>query len=165
MQRTTDFLVIGSGVAGLSFALEASEHGSVIVVSKRDAEESNTKWAQGGIAAVLDATDTFEAHVEDTLIAGASLNHRETVKICVEEGPERIRMLLELGAKFDTAKTAKPEDSALGKLDLHLEGGHSARRIVHAADMTGREVERALLEAVRARPNVLLLKNTWRSTS
>jgi len=158
MQRTTDFLVIGSGVAGLSFALEASEHGSVIVVSKRDAEESNTKWAQGGIAAVLDATDTFEAHVEDTLIAGASLNHRETVKICVEEGPERIRMLLELGAKFDTAKTAKPEDSALGKLDLHLEGGHSARRIVHAADMTGREVERALLEAVRARPNVLLLE-------
>ncbi len=158
MQRTTDFLVIGSGVAGLSFALEASEHGSVIVVSKRDAEESNTKWAQGGIAAVLDATDTFEAHVEDTLIAGVALNHRETVKICVEEGPERIRMLLELGAKFDTAKTAKPEDSALGKLDLHLEGGHSARRIVHAADMTGREVERALLEAVRARPNVLLLE-------
>lgn len=146
-------LVLGSGVAGLSLALEAASFGDdVLVVTKRDLEESNTRYAQGGIAAVLDRGDSFEAHVADTLEAGAGLNHRRAVEICVEEGPERIAWLQSLGARFDPAV----QDGG-ATLDLHLEGGHSARRIAHAADMTGREIERALAAAVAARPNIRTL--------
>ncbi len=150
-----DTLVLGSGIAGLSFALEASEFGDVVVVSKRAAEESNTKYAQGGIAAVLASGDTFESHVSDTIIAGAGLNHERAVDICVREGPDRIRMLEEIGARLDKAHES---GAALAEFDLHLEGGHSQRRIVHAGDMTGREVERALLDAVRAKPTVRILE-------
>jgi len=161
--RTCDFLVIGSGVAGLSFALEAAELGTVVVVTKRARDESNTKYAQGGIAAVLDAGDSFEAHVSDTLVAGAGLSHPRAVELCVREGPERIRMLQRLGAEFDLAPgVARADESSPGRsaadLDLHLEGGHSARRIVHAGDMTGREIERALVEAVRAHANILVVE-------
>ena len=155
MTITTDFLVIGSGVAGLSFALEASAHGDVLLVTKRGAEESNTKYAQGGIAAVLSGADSFDAHIADTLKAGAGLCHDVVVKLCVEEGPARIKMLREIGAKFDTADVGADGDA---DLDLHLEGGHSARRVAHAADMTGREVERALIDAVRRVPSVRLLE-------
>jgi L-aspartate oxidase len=155
MPLTADYLVIGSGVAGLSFALEAAAHGDVLVVTKRSAEESNTKYAQGGIAAVLSSADSFEAHIADTLRAGAGLCHELAVEICVKEGPARIRMLREIGARFDRADGATNGDA---DLDLHLEGGHSARRVAHAADMTGREVERALLEAVARSPRIRMLE-------
>ncbi len=151
-------LVLGSGVAGLSLALEASTFADdVLVVTKRDLQESNTRYAQGGIAAVLDRADSFEAHVNDTLVAGAGLNHRRAVEICVQEGPARIAWLQSLGAQFDTVHEKSASDDGSAALDLHLEGGHSARRIAHAADMTGREIERALAAAVSARPNIRLL--------
>jgi L-aspartate oxidase len=155
MPLTTDYLVIGSGVAGLSFALEASAHGDVVVVTKRSADESNTKYAQGGIAAVLSTGDSFESHIADTIRAGAGLCHDVAVEICVKEGPERIRMLQGLGARFDRAGGAPNGDP---DLDLTLEAGHSARRVAHAADMTGREVERTLLEAVASSPRVRMLE-------
>ncbi len=154
MPITTDYLVIGSGVAGLSFALEAAASGDVLVVTKRSADESNTKYAQGGIAAVLGEGDSFAAHIEDTLLAGAGLCHELAVEVCVKEAPARIKMLRDVGARFDKAEGAKDDTD----LDLHLEGGHSARRVAHAADMTGREVERALLEAVARSPRVRLLE-------
>ena len=154
MPVTCDFLVLGSGVAGLTFALEAQKHGDVVVVTKRAADESNTKYAQGGIAAVLDDKDSFEAHIADTLTAGAGLCHERVVELCVRDAPERIAMLQSVGARFDRAEN--PEGHA--ELDLHLEGGHSARRVAHAADATGREVERALLEAVRAAPRIRVLE-------
>jgi L-aspartate oxidase len=173
MPITTDYLVIGSGVAGLSFALDAAAHGDVLVITKRSAEESNTKYAQGGIAAVLGAGDSFEAHVADTIVAGAGLCHEVAVEVCVREGPARIQMLRDIGAQLDLAGPSGVEGSATpGRsrsaddtsdrdtdLDLHLEGGHSARRVAHAADMTGREVERALLAAVARSPRVRVLED------
>jgi L-aspartate oxidase len=155
MPITCDFLVIGSGVAGLSFALEAASHGDVVLVTKRARDESNTRYAQGGIAAVLGASDTFEAHIKDTLVAGAGLCHERAVETCVKDGPERIAMLQKIGAHFDRAEGAGAHDP---DLDLHLEGGHSARRIAHARDMTGREVERSLLDAVANQPRVRILE-------
>src|SRR5262249_28737228 len=122
MALTCDYLVLGSGVAGLSFALEAAAHGDVIVVTKRSSDESNTKYAQGGIAAVLDRADSFAEHIQDTLVAGAGLCHERVVEICVKEGPARIRMLQDLGARFDRAENTGNETDA--DLDLHLEGGH-----------------------------------------
>jgi L-aspartate oxidase len=156
MPITTDYLVIGSGVAGLSFALEAAAHGDVVIVTKRSADESNTKYAQGGIAAVLGEGDTFAAHIADTLKAGVGLCHDKAVEICVEEAPARIKMLRDVGANFDKAEDPHSKDDT--DLDLHLEGGHSARRVAHAADMTGREVERALLDAVARSPRVRILE-------
>jgi len=156
MQTTCDFLVIGSGVAGLTFALEAAAYGDVVLVTKRSRDESNTKYAQGGIAAVLDAEDSFEAHIRDTIVAGAGLNHDRVVEICVKEAPARIAQLRALGAQFDRVSGAPPDRNA--DLDLHLEGGHSARRIAHVADMTGREVERVLLDAVAAQPRIRILE-------
>ncbi|HTB78529.1 MAG TPA: L-aspartate oxidase, partial [Polyangiaceae bacterium] len=161
MPITTDYLVIGTGVAGLSFALEAAASGDVLVVTKRSADESNTKYAQGGIAAVLGEGDSFAAHIADTLRAGAGLCHELAVDICVKEAPARIKMLRDVGARFDMAEGARDgtwPKSDETDLDLHLEGGHSARRVAHAADMTGREVERALLEAVARSPRVRLLE-------
>jgi L-aspartate oxidase len=155
MPVTTDYLVIGSGVAGLSFALEAAASGDVVIVTKRSADESNTKYAQGGIAAVLGEGDSFAAHIEDTLKAGAGLCHDRAVEICVEEAPSRIKMLRDAGANFDKAEGHSKDDT---DLDLHLEGGHSARRVAHAADMTGREVERALLDAVARSPRIRILE-------
>jgi len=146
-----DFLVIGSGVAGLSFALRVAERGTVAVVTKKESAESNTNYAQGGIAAVMDPGDDVEAHVQDTLIAGAGLCREEVVRIVVTEGPERIRELIALGAEFDRGRD--------GRLHLAREGGHSAHRIVHAADMTGREVERALLDAARAHPRIAFFEH------
>jgi L-aspartate oxidase len=142
---TTDFLVVGSGVAGLTFALSAAEHGEVVVITKRAPDESNTKYAQGGIAAVFDPGDSVDAHVRDTLEAGAGLCHEVVAEICASEGPERVRELIARGARFD-------HDG--GQVSLGREGGHSARRIVHAADATGRELERALLEQARKSPNI-----------
>ena len=134
-----DFLVLGGGVAGLTFALEASQFGSVAVLTKRARHEGSTQYAQGGIASVLGQDDTFERHVEDTLVAGAGLCKRDAVDATVRGAPARIRWLLELGVEFDH----ESED----KLHLTREGGHSRRRVVHAKDTTGREVERVLLAA------------------
>jgi L-aspartate oxidase len=138
-----DFLVLGGGIAGLTFALQAADHGSVLVLTKRQRSEGSTQYAQGGIASVLATDDAFDLHVQDTLVAGAGLCKREAVEVTVREGPERIRWLLALGVEFDEES---PE-----KLHLTREGGHSRRRIAHAKDTTGREIERALLGACAAR--------------
>ena len=143
--RTFEFLVIGSGVAGLSYALAVAEHGSVAVITKKETVESNTNYAQGGIAAVMAPEDSHKSHVEDTLDAGAGLCDPEVVAFVVEEGPDRIRALMDIGAEFTRRN---------GRLHLGREGGHSADRIVHSADTTGREVERALLTAVRDHPRI-----------
>jgi L-aspartate oxidase len=154
MPLFTDYLVIGGGVAGLSFAIEAEAYGEVLLLTKRSVEESNTHYAQGGIAAVLSAADSFEAHIRDTVVAGAGLCHERAVEVCVKEGPARVKMLRDIGARLDvTPDATDPHD-----LDLHLEGGHSARRVAHAADMTGREIQRALLEAATRSTRVRLLE-------
>jgi L-aspartate oxidase len=149
--KTSDFLVIGSGIAGLTFALKAASHGQVIVLAKRSRDESNTKYAQGGIAGVFAPDDTPEAHTQDTLIAGAGLCHEVVAEICAREGPDRIRELIAWGARFD-------QDEG-GDLHLTREGGHSARRVVHAADATGLEVERALLAQATAHPNIRIVEH------
>jgi len=138
-----DFLVLGGGIAGLTFALEASGHGSVLVLTKRQRSEGSTQYAQGGIASVLGPDDALDLHVQDTLVAGAGLCKREAVEVTVREGPERIRWLLSLGVEFDR--------EGPDRLHLTREGGHSRRRVAHAKDTTGREVERALLAACEAR--------------
>ena len=149
MERS-DYLVIGSGIAGLSFALEVAKHGSVTVVTKRSRQEANTRYAQGGIAAVWDDEDSFEAHIKDTHVAGAGLCDEAAVRITVTEGPERVRELIERGVEF-----TREEDG--DAYDLHLEGGHSARRILHAGDITGAEIQRALVAAASAHPNITIL--------
>jgi L-aspartate oxidase len=141
-REQVDFLVLGGGIAGLTFALEAAHHGSVLVLTKRQRSEGSTQYAQGGIAGVLGTDDQFELHVEDTLVAGAGLCNREAVEVTVREGPDRIRWLLSLGVEFDRNGSG---------LHLHREGGHSRRRIAHAKDTTGREIERALLAACDAK--------------
>jgi L-aspartate oxidase len=158
MPICVDYLVIGSGVAGLSFAIEAAVRGDVLVLTKGPADESNTKYAQGGIAAVLSEEDSFESHIVDTVRAGAGLCHERTVELTVREGPARVQMLRDLGARFDTVDSALRGDSPREDLDLHLEGGHSARRVAHAADSTGREVERALLAAAARSPRIRMLE-------
>jgi L-aspartate oxidase len=140
-----DFLVLGSGVAGLFYALKVAEYGSVAIVTKKESVESNTNYAQGGIAAVMDAADSYESHIQDTLEAGAGLCDQAVVEVVVREGPERVRELMQIGAEFSAAK---------GQLHLGREGGHSRNRIVHAADATGREIERALIDRVRTHPNI-----------
>jgi L-aspartate oxidase len=152
MTHQFDFLVLGGGISGLSFALEAAAHGTVAVLTKREKTESNTVYAQGGIAAVLASDDSFENHINDTMIAGAGLNNREVVRICVSEGPERIAALVKMGADFNR--------KASGDFDLTREGGHSHRRIIHAGDVTGREVERALIAACDTNPNISFFENS-----
>ena len=145
-----DILVIGSGIAGLSYALKMSQYGSVAVITKKDKAESNTNYAQGGVAAVMSIVDSFDLHVRDTLATGQGISHRDAVEIMVREGPVRLRELISVGARF----TQKD-----GSLDLGREGGHSATRIVHADDLTGREIDRALLDAVAERGNVRIFEN------
>ena len=154
MEIKSDFLVIGSGVAGLSFALKAARLGTVSIVTKREKRESATFYAQGGIASVLSAEDSFEAHIKDTLEAGAGLCRPDIVEMVVRDGPDRIRELMELGARF-----TKRIINNIEELDLGKEGGHSKRRIVHAQDMTGREIEDALLKAVAAEKNIVVYEN------
>jgi|YelNatPaOPRAMG01_1025707.scaffolds.fasta_scaffold01041_11 L-aspartate oxidase len=155
--RYFDFLVLGSGIAGLFFALKAAAHGRVAVITKKRSAESNTNYAQGGIAAVMGPDDSFELHVQDTLAAGAGLCREQVVRTIVQEGPARIRELMALGIRFSTRQPAQPGQEP--ELDLGREGGHSRRRIVHAQDTTGREVERALLERVEQHPNVQIFEN------
>ena len=150
MTLKTDVLVIGSGIAGLFAALKISEYADVIMVTKKNKAESNTNYAQGGIASVIDPTDTFEKHVEDTLIAGAGLCDRKAVESMVKEGPERIKDLIDIGTNF----TKKGKD-----FDLAREGGHSMSRILHAKDLTGQEIERALIHAVENKKNIKIFEN------
>jgi L-aspartate oxidase len=149
----SDVLVIGSGIAGLFYALRVAEHGSsVAVVTKKRAADSATNWAQGGIAAVLAGDDSYEQHVQDTLAAGAGLCREQVVRRVVERGPAMIEALLKLGADFDPGEAER-------SLDLGREGGHTRRRIVHHRDATGREIERVLLARVRAHPNIDLFED------
>ncbi len=140
----SDFLVIGSGIAGLAFAIKASRIGSVHIVTKKKDFDSSTNYAQGGIASVLAAGDSFERHINDTMKAGAGLGNRKAVEILVRSGPERIRELIAWGTQF--SQKAVPGGKRV--LDLGREGGHSSNRIVHTRDLTGQEVERALLRTV-----------------
>ncbi len=147
---TSDFLVIGSGIAGLTFALDAADRGTVTLITKRTRDEANTRYAQGGIAAVMSEGDSPEAHVKDTLVAGAGLCHEVVAEICAREGPDRVRELVERGARFDQEG---------GRVHLTREGGHSARRVVHTADATGAEVERALVERASQHPNIRIVEH------
>src|SRR5438874_8549425 len=155
--RVFDFLVLGSGIAGLSFALKVAPRGRVAIVTKKDQAESNTNYAQGGIAAVTSKEDSFEMHVRDTLEAGAGLCKEAVVRTIVQEGPARIQELIELGMRFSEREASTANGAR--ELDLGKEGGHSRRRILHAQDVTGREVERALLAAIAAQPNIQILEN------
>jgi L-aspartate oxidase len=147
-----DFLVIGSGLAGLTYALRAAEHGTVCVLTKGEVSESNTSWAQGGIAAAVGEADSWELHERDTLIAGAGLCDEKAVRFLVQNAPEAINWLIALGARFDAAG---------GDLVLGREGGHSRNRIVHHADKTGWEIERAVVAAVRQNPKISVFQHTF----
>lgn len=153
MEIRTDFLVLGSGIAGLGFAIKASQLGTVAVVTKKDSTESNTNYAQGGIAAVQDLCDSFESHIDDTLTCGAGLSQPEVVRFVVEEGPDRIKDLVEWGVEFTHAA------GGTSPYDLGQEGGHSRRRVLHAKDLTGREIERALTEEAARRENIRIYEN------
>jgi L-aspartate oxidase len=152
-----DFLILGSGIAGLSFALKVAPHGRVAIITKKNRAESNTNYAQGGIAAVTSKEDSFELHVRDTLEAGAGLCKEAVVRTIVQEAPARIAELIELGMHFSEREI--PQSHGARELDLGKEGGHSRRRILHAKDVTGREIERALLAAIAERPNIEIFEN------
>ncbi|MFI3302033.1 MAG: L-aspartate oxidase [Rikenellaceae bacterium] len=147
----SDYLVIGSGVAGLSFALKAAEVGDVTIVTKGRIDECNTNYAQGGICSVTYEPDTFEKHIEDTIVCGAGKCDKEAVELVVRRAPELIADLIEWGTRFD-----KTED---GRFELNREGGHSEHRILHYEDLTGAEIERALVESVKRHPRITLLEN------
>src|SRR5213079_578982 len=149
-----DFVVIGSGIAGLSFALKAARRGSVAIITKHKGADTNTAWAQGGIACVTSDEDSFELHVRDTIEAGAGLCDEAIVRMIVTEGPERIRDLIELGLHFD-----EREVSGHRELDLGKEGGHSKRRVLHVRDVTGKEIEDTLLRELGRQSNVELFEN------
>ncbi|MGE0083196.1 MAG: L-aspartate oxidase [Desulfococcaceae bacterium] len=158
MKIETDFLVIGSGVAGLTFALKVADFGRVALVTKKGVADSNTAVAQGGIASVFGSLDSFDLHIRDTLSSGDGLCHEDVVEMVVRSGPDRIRELMEMGVHFDT-KTGGNAEKDSPRLDLGREGGHSQKRIVHAFDMTGREVERVLVEHARNHPNITIYEN------
>ncbi len=150
MEQRSDFLVVGSGIAGLFFALKAATLGTVHVITKKEKAESNTNYAQGGIAAVMSKVDSFDLHIQDTLRTGIGLCHEDAVRLLVTEGPDRLRELMRLGVSFTTRD---------GELDLGREGGHSINRIVHAHDRSGAEIERALLTAVAEHPRITIFEN------
>jgi L-aspartate oxidase len=154
MSHVFDVLILGSGAAGLTAALKLAEHGSVAIVTKRERMDGNTRWAQGGISVVVDDKgDSFASHIQDTIVAGDGLNDREAVRICVEEGPARLQELLDFGVKF----TTDPEDAT--KLDLTREGGHSARRVVHAKDTTGYSIADTLVQQASTKDNITFFEH------
>ena len=157
MEIETDFLIIGSGVAGLTFALKVARHGTVALVTKKGIMDSNTARAQGGIASVFGKLDSFDLHIEDTLTSGDGLCNREVVEMVVRGGPERIRELIDLGVQFNISEEEK--DPSGPSLDLGREGGHSRKRIVHADDMTGLELETVLANHVFANGNIEVYEN------
>ncbi len=150
MHIHADFLIVGSGIAGLTYALSVADHGRVVIVTKGRCEESATKYAQGGIAAVVSSADSFESHTQDTIAAGKGLCNEEVVRSVVREGPSEIRRLIEWGVHFTRGER--------WPFDLTKEGGHSHRRVLHAGDMTGQEIVRALIAAARAHPNIDMLE-------
>lgn len=155
MEYQSDFLVIGSGVAGLLFAIKVADHGTVSIITKRDIKESNTAYAQGGIASVFGREDSFDLHVSDTLASGDGICNKDVVEMVVRQAPERIRELIDIGVNFN-----KDDSQASGlHLDLSREGGHSKNRIVHAEDLTGLAVENALIEKVRQHKNIRIFEN------
>ncbi|MBC8009329.1 MAG: FAD-dependent oxidoreductase, partial [Burkholderiales bacterium] len=152
LARAYDVLVIGSGIAGLSFALKVARQGrSVAILTKKNKAESNTNYAQGGIAVVTAETDDFAKHVSDTLVAGDGLCDRKVVKQIVADGPARVQELIDLGLKF-----SRDDD---GTYDLGREGGHSERRILHVKDMTGKAIEDSLIKAIAREPRVALFEH------
>lgn len=152
MKTYYDFLIIGSGIAGLTYALRVAEHGTVAVITKKQATESSTNYAQGGIASVMSPLDSYDAHIEDTLSAGAGLCHRDVVEKIVKAGPQCIKELMDIGVKFTYKRSGS-------ELSLGREGGHSHSRVIHAEDLTGREIERALLTACQENSNISLFTN------
>lgn len=150
MDETFDFLVIGTGVAGLSYALEVADHGKVCIISKTELSETNTNYAQGGIAAVTYEPDSIEKHVQDTLICGDGLCNEAVVRMIAEEGPLGINRLLNWGVNFDKKN---------GRFDLAREGGHSEHRILHYKDITGAEIQRSLIKRAKAHKNITILEN------
>jgi len=158
----TDFLIIGSGIAGLTFALKTAKFGDVALITKKGIMDSNTSQAQGGIASVFGKLDSFDLHIQDTLASGDGLCNRDVVEMVVKNGPDRIRELIDLGVHFNLKSdpASFPESSGFEPdLDLGREGGHSQKRIVHAHDMTGKEVESVLVEHVRNNPRIQLFEN------
>jgi len=152
MTKKYDFLVIGSGIAGMSFALKVARHGRVALICKTTLDEANTTLAQGGVASVTNLeVDDFDKHIQDTMVAGDFLSDPEAVRKVVTEAPGQIRQLIELGVNFD-----KKED---GTFDLHREGGHSEFRILHHADNTGFEIQESLIKAVRSNPDIDIYEN------
>jgi L-aspartate oxidase len=148
----TDFLVVGSGIAGLNFALKAAKYGKVIVVTKKEIIESNTNLAQGGIAAATRKDDSIQLHIDDTLKVGCRLSNKRAVEILAENGPEAIRNLISFGVKFDNENN---------KLHLTREGGHSIARVLHSGDSTGREIEQAMTESIRENRNITVFENCF----
>ena len=157
MVTDVDFLVLGSGIAGLSYALNVCKYGRVALITKKSDTESNTNYAQGGIASVTDKNDTFDLHIRDTHVAGAGLCHEDSVSILVHEGPQYVRELIELGVRF-TTETA-PGGGV--RFALGREGGHSMRRILHAADLTGKEIERALIVQAKRQDNLRMFEHDF----
>jgi L-aspartate oxidase len=151
MKKEVDFLVIGSGLAGLSFALKVADHGKVCLISKTNIEETNTQYAQGGIAAVTYEPDSYEKHIEDTLIAGDGLCNEEVVRNVVRDAPAQVEELIRWGARFDRKSN--------GEFDLAREGGHSEKRILHHKDNTGFEIQKKLSEQVRKNKNIEILED------
>ena len=158
MKHSYDFLVIGSGIAGLTFALKVAGFGSVAVITKKKVMDSNTSLAQGGIASVFDELDSFDLHIKDTLASGDGLCNPDVVEAVVKNGPDRINELIELGVKFNVRKKTHSHDTS-NQLDLGREGGHSQNRIVHAQDMTGKEIERVLVSHLQHHDNITLFEN------
>ena len=154
MEIRTDFLVLGSGIAGLSFALKVCNFGSVAIVTKKEKIESSTNYAQGGIAAVLGSDDSFNLHIADTIAVGDGISHPEIVEIVIRDGPSRIKELFDWGVDFSKNSSGKETSYDLGR-----EGGHSRRRIVHVQDLTGREVERVLVKQVESQQNIKIYEN------
>jgi len=153
MNESFDFLIIGSGIAGLSYALKVADHGKTAIITKKQAAESSTNYAQGGIASVMSPTDSFDSHLADTLSAGAGLCHEDVVSTIIEAGPACINRLIELGVNFTRSKNS-------AEFSLGREGGHSKNRVVHASDLTGREIERALLNACHEHKNITMWTET-----
>ena len=151
MRKHVDFLIVGSGIAGLTFALKVAKHGKVCIVTKSRMDDTATSWAQGGIAAVMYNPDSYEKHINDTIIAGDGLCDEKVVRFTIQESTERIKELVKWGTKFDKTST--------GRYDLAKEGGHSEYRVLHHKDSTGREIENTLLDQVRKHPNIEILEN------
>src|ERR1700745_1740331 len=150
-----DFVVIGSGVAGLSVSLKLARHGHVAIITKRRPADSNTAWAQGGVACVTSAEDSFDLHIRDTLVAGAGLCDERSVRTIVTEGPAAVAELMRIGVHFDE----RGLEDGQKELDLGKEGGHSKRRVLHYHHATGREMEERLVAAAEATPEIVVLQN------